>query len=181
MFKIKVDDEIDLVLVQQSFAPMYEKLAKHNFAYLEKWLAWPNQCRTSEDFSSFIKKSLHDYADGKSMICGILFQGNLVGNIGFNSIDNELKKVEIGYWLVESLRGQGIVTRACRKLFDIAFNELKMQKVQICAATENQLSKAVCQRLGMALEGTITNSENLNGRIVDHCIYGIFTPIEPDN
>jgi ribosomal-protein-serine acetyltransferase len=148
-------------------------LVKDNFTYLEKWLAWPPHCKNKQDFISFIRKSLHDYADGKSMVCGIWFNEQLVGNFGFNTINHELKKVDIGYWLTESVQGNGIMTRVCKKLIDIAFNELEMHKVEISAATENFPSIAVCERLGMKREGVISNAENLNGRIVDHAVYGL--------
>jgi len=48
-----------------------------------------------------------------------------------------------------------------------------MQKVQISVAVDNQPSRKVCERLGFSLEGVITRSENLNGRVVDHAIYGL--------
>lgn len=59
------------------------------------------------------------------------------------------------------------------KLIDIAFNKLDMEKVEISAATGNQSSRKVCERLHFTLEGIITRDENLNGRIVDHAIYGL--------
>ncbi|WP_432454898.1 GNAT family N-acetyltransferase [Agarivorans sp. QJM3NY_29] len=65
------------------------------------------------------------------------------------------------------------MTRVCKKLIDIAFDELQMHKVEISAATENLASRAVCERLGLKLEGVISNAENLNGRIVDHAIYAL--------
>ena len=173
LFSIIVDKEIRVSLVQESFAPTYAKLVKENFNYLEKWLSWPSSCKSEQDFILFIHKSLHDYANGKSMVCGIWFNDKLVGNASFNTINNELKKVEIGYWIKESAQGNGIITRACKTLIEIAFNELKMQKIQLSAATENLKSRAVCERLGMKLEGIISNAENLNGRIVDHAIYGL--------
>ena len=77
----------------------------------------------------FIHKFLYDYADGKSMVCGIWFNDKLVRNASFNTINNELKKVEIGYWIKESAQGNGIITHVCKTLIEIAFNELKMQKV----------------------------------------------------
>jgi ribosomal-protein-serine acetyltransferase len=75
--------------------------------------------------------------------------------------------------LKESAQGHGIITRVCKKLIEIAFNELNIHKIEISAATENFASRAVCERLGMELEGIISNAENLNGRIVDHAIYGL--------
>lgn len=48
-----------------------------------------------------------------------------------------------------------------------------MEKIQISAATGNQPSRNVCERLGFVLEGIITRAENLNGRVVDHAVYGL--------
>lgn len=174
MFILKINDEIKLSLVQKSFAKIYVDLLKKDYDNLEQWLAWPPNCKTEQDFMKFIQMSLHDYADGKSMVCAILFNDKIVGNISFNSIDYKLKKVKIGYWLSSSAQGQGIITISSKKLIDIAFNELKMQKIEISVATKNRQSRAVCERLGMSLEGIIRNCENLNGRIVDHAIYSLY-------
>lgn len=173
MFSLQVDTDIKLFLVQHSFAPNYAQLAEENLAYLEQWLAWPPHCKTEQEFRAFIGKSLHDYADGKSMVCAIFYNDLLVGNVSFNTINHDLKKVEIGYWITQSAQGNGIMTRVCNKLIEIAFEQLLMDKVEISAATENLASRAVCERLGMKLEGIISNAENLNGRIVDHAIYGL--------
>lgn len=48
-----------------------------------------------------------------------------------------------------------------------------MERVQISVATENVPSRNICKRLGFAFEGAISNSENLNGRIVAHAIYSL--------
>lgn len=173
MFTRIVDEEIQLALLQPSFAPLYAQLVQENEAYLSQWLAWPPHCKTENDFKAFIKKSLHEYAEGTNMYLSIFYYNQLVGNVGFNTIDYALKKVIIGYWLAEKLQGKGIMTRCCQYLIHIAFKELGMDKVQISAATGNQPSRAVCERLGMQLEGIITHNENLNGRIVDHAIYGL--------
>lgn len=169
-----MDEEIKLVLVQKSFAPAYVQLAKDNFFYLEQWLPWPLYCKNRLDFEEFIQRSLHDYADGKSMVCAIFYLDKLVGNISFNAIDTELGKTSIGYWLTEQLQGKGIITRCCQKMISIAFEELKLDKVEISAAVGNRPSRAVCERLGMTLEGVITHAGKVNGRIVDHAVYGLY-------
>lgn len=173
MFVRNIDSELSLALLQPSFAAQYALLAKDNFHYLEQWLSWPPYCKSKDDFEAFIRKSLKDYAEGSSMTCAILYKGILVGNISFNRINQSLKKVEIGYWLAQPYQGRGIMTRACKQMIAIAFEELGMEKVQIAAAENNQPSRSVCERLGMSLEGVITNAENLSGRMVNHAIYGL--------
>lgn len=180
MFKLEVEEGLSLALVQTSFAKEYFELVSKDCEYLSQWLVWPPHAKSEEFFLTFIQKSLHDYADGKSLTCGILFNGELVGNVSFNSINHNLKKVEIGYWLSSKYQGKGIVTKSVSKLIDIAFEELGMEKVQISAAVGNTPSRRVCERLGFTLEGVLTRSENLNGRIIDHAIYGI-TPNQWNN
>ncbi|UTT86721.1 GNAT family N-acetyltransferase [Vibrio pelagius] len=173
MFQIKINDDISIALIQESFASHYAELVSTQSDYLGQWLAWPPHCKTEQDFRIFIQRSLHDYAEGKSMTCAIVYQNNIVGNCSFNTISHDLKKVTVGYWLSEHQQGKGIVTQVVRKLIQIAFEELGMEKVEISAAVENSASRAVCERLGCKLEGVITRSENLNGRVVDHAIYGL--------
>ncbi|PID64840.1 MAG: RimJ/RimL family protein N-acetyltransferase [Gammaproteobacteria bacterium] len=120
---------------------------------------------------AFIKKSLHDYADGKSLTCAIIYQDNIVGNISFNQILPTLKKVEIGYWLRQDYQGKGIVSQSVNTLIRYAFDKLDMQVVQISAAVDNLPSRRVCERLGFTLQGIIPHAENINGRIVDHAVY----------
>ncbi|WP_461534870.1 GNAT family N-acetyltransferase [Spongorhabdus nitratireducens] len=173
MFSALVDDDIRLCLVQHSFAPRYTELVAAHSEYLSQWLAWPEKCNTEEAFRAFVTRSLHDYADGKSLTCAIEYRGEIVGNISFNAILDDRKMVEIGYWLAESYQGQGIVTRACRFLINHAFTALDMDKVQISVAEDNKPSRAVCERLGMTLEGIISNREKIGDRILAHAVYGL--------
>ena len=154
-------------------AKKYLTIVKKEREYLSQWVAWSLNAESEDFFLTFIKKSLLEYAEGKGMVCAIIYNGELVGNIGFNAIEHNLKRATIGYWLSEGFQGNGIMTSAVAKLIDIAFSELKLEKIQISAAVDNLPSRAVCERVGMKLEGIITNSENINGRIVDHAVYGL--------
>ncbi|KQB05453.1 GNAT family N-acetyltransferase [Vibrio anguillarum] len=180
MFTLDVDTDLKLALVSHKFAPHYLEIVSREREYLSQWLAWPPHANNEEFFLSFINRSLHDYADGKSLVCSMIYKDKLVGNISFNSINHELKKVEMGYWLSAEYQGKGIVSRSVLKLIDFAFTDLNMEKVQISAARENQPSRNVCERLGFLLEGIITRSENLNGRVVDHAVYGLSRPSWPE-
>ncbi|KJY84500.1 50S ribosomal protein L7/L12 [Vibrio galatheae] len=173
MFSQKIDSEISIALVQESFANQYVELASEQFDYLSQWLAWPPHCKSEQDFRLFVQRSLHDYADGKSITCAILYQSEIVGNCSCFNIDYETSSLEIGYWLSKHHQGKGIVTRVVKHLVEHAFHELKVEKVQLSAAVENTASRNVAQRVGMALEGIITNREKVGERILDHAIYAI--------
>ncbi|MDD1793721.1 GNAT family N-acetyltransferase [Enterovibrio makurazakiensis] len=173
MFTLSLDDELSLSLVQHSYAKDYYRIVCGEREYLSEWLAWPPHANGEAFFEQFIKGALHGYAEGKSLTCAMIYQGNVVGNVSFNSISRSLKKVEIGYWLSNEYQGKGIASRCVLALVQLAFDEMGIEKVQIAAATGNQPSRRLCERLGFRLEGVITNAEDLNGRIVDHAIYGL--------
>jgi ribosomal-protein-serine acetyltransferase len=166
MFTVEIDSELKLALVEPSFAQKYLDIISTQREYFSRWLVWPLHAKSEDFFLDFIKKSLIEYAEGKGMVCAIIYKGELVGNISFNTINQNLK---IG----ENHQGNGIIAGAVSKLIDVAFFSLGLEKVQISAATDNLPNRKICERLGMKLEGIISNHENLNGRIIDHAIYGL--------
>jgi len=173
MFSLEINKELKLALVEPSFATRYLELVEYERDYLSQMLAWPAHAHSEEFFLTFIENSIQDYEKGISLTCAMIFQNELVGNVSLNKIDHPLKKAEIGYWLSSKYQGNGLVTKSVSSLINYSFCTLNLDKVQISAAKENQSSRAVAERLQMSLEGLITNSENINGRIVDHAIYGL--------
>ncbi|ELV7515502.1 TPA: GNAT family N-acetyltransferase [Photobacterium damselae] len=173
MFTLDVDKDLKLALVCPQFAPQYLEVVNRDRAYLSQWLSWPELAQDEAFFLSYIKFSLLNYADGRALVCAVIYQNALVGTVSLNHIDETLKKVEMGYWVSEEYQGRGIITRSATTLIDMAFTDLGMLKVQISAAIENKASRKVCERLGLTLEGIITRAENINGRVVDHAVYGL--------
>lgn len=173
MFRAVIEPELELRLAHPRMSADYYSLVKQDRNYLSEWLAWPLHAEGEAFFADFFKTSLNDFANEKAMVCAIFFEQELVGTVAFNKISIQLSCVEIGYWLAYAYQGKGIMSKCVSYLIEHAFSELDMQKVQISAATENLPSRGLCERLGMSLEGVITRAENLNGRVVDHAIYGL--------
>ncbi len=176
MFTKKIEQGLNLVLLSQRHAEELFKLVDENRKYLEKWMTWPPKTKCVKDAQNFIKTSLIGLSEDKELACGIEYNSELVGVITFNHIDHERKKVIVGYWISEKFQGHGFITKSCSALIEYAFNHLDMMKIETHVATENIPSQKVCERLGFQLEGTIRNSENLHGKIVDYNIYGLMKP-----
>jgi len=173
VFIKEVEEKLHLSLLTPDKAEELFNLVDKNREYLKNWMVWPPETKAVSDTKKFIKSALVGLSKLTEMACGIEYDGSLAGVITFNKIDHNLKKAVIGYWISEDHQGKGIVTKSCRTLIDYAFNTLNMKKVEISVATENVSSRQVCERLGFTLEGTIRNSENLHGTIVNHNIYGL--------
>lgn len=65
------------------------------------------------------------------------------------------------------------MTKACKACIDYAFNELKLHRLEIRCAVENERSRAIPERLGFTNEGTIREAEWLYDHFVDHVVYGM--------
>jgi len=99
MIEEKVSNEIDLILVKESFIPDYVSIVKKDFEYLAEWLEWPRFCSSDKDFKKFGSDSIKGHEAGESRICAIRYKGLTAGVAGFNNIDNKLSRVEVGYWI----------------------------------------------------------------------------------
>ena len=58
-------------------------------------------------------------------------------------------------------------------MFDVAFAELGMHRVELLAATDNERSRAIAERLGMTFEGVRREAEELARGFVDLAMYSM--------
>ncbi len=92
----------------------------------------------------------------------------------YNYLDWNNRKTEIGFWLGESFQGKGLVTKSCGVMIDYAFNELKLNRVEMRCGVENTKSRKIPAKLGFREEGIIRQAERLHDHFVDFVIYGLF-------
>ena len=173
MLKLIVDDFTMVQLLEEKHAGELFDLTDKNRGYLKEWLPWLDNNKTVNDSRNFIKNSLDSYANRKGIVTSIWFKERLAGVIGFYEIDWVNHKLSIGYWLGAAFQGKGLMTKSCRTMIDYAFNELKMERVEILCATGNRKSRAIPERLGFKEIGLVQNAEWLYDRFVDHVIYGM--------
>ncbi len=100
--------------------------------------------------------------------------GKLMGKGGFHTINWEVPKLEIGYWLRTSAAGKGYCTEAVNALVALAKNELHASRLEICSDPRNLKSRAVAERCGFTLEGILKqNMRAPDGSLRDSCMYAL--------
>lgn len=173
MFYHRVDEDVELKLLDLGDAADIFALTERSRDYLRQWLPWVDGTRSVEDSRAFVQATMDQFAAGNGFQAGILYQGKFSGVIGYHLIDRRNRKTSIGYWLGEEFQGHGIMTKACRSLVDIAFRDYGLNRVEIRAAAENLKSRAVPERLGFRNEGRSRQVEWLYDHFVDHIVYGM--------
>ncbi|MGP2442195.1 GNAT family N-acetyltransferase [Streptomyces sp. JW3] len=87
--------------------------------------------------------------------------GDLVAMTGLTMIS--LGVAEIGFWGAKEHRGNGYVTEAALTVSRWAFTRLSVDRVEWRAEVGNAASRAVAERAGFTLEGTLRSAINNKG------------------
>ncbi|WP_096199019.1 GNAT family N-acetyltransferase [Bacillus sp. FJAT-45350] len=173
MFTYDIDEVLKLKLLEINDKEPLFNLIMNSKLHLKEWLPWVEHTKRIEDTEAFIKLTMKQFAENNGFQAGIWYEGEIAGVIGFHRIDWSNKSTSIGYWLGKDYEGLGIMTKSCKALVNHALVEWKLNRVEIRAAEQNIKSIAIPERLGFIKEGVIRQSEWLDGKFVDHIVYGV--------
>jgi ribosomal-protein-serine acetyltransferase len=141
---------------------------------LREWLAWVDVTTEVETQRTFLARLEQAGHEGSGIYGAIRMDGRLVGFADV-SHDRLRSSGEVGYWLAAAAVGQGVMTRTVAALIDLSFDVLELHRVQLQAATGNQRSRAVAERLGMTFEGVRREAEPLPRGFVDLAVYSVLS------
>lgn len=171
--QISVNKDIELRLLELKHTQDLFRLTDQNRVYLQQWLPWLDQTTEIQHSFDFIKHTQAQFANQSAAVLGIWDQDQLVGVIGHNKIDWANRITYLGYWLSQDANGRGIMTASCQALINHAFQELKLNRIEIRCATQNHKSCAIPKRLGFTHDGIIRDAEWLYNQYVDHHIWSM--------
>ena len=174
--ELQVQDGLELRQIVLDDAAELFATVDANRKNLREWLAWLDGTNSLEDEISFIASTLEEYVRGEGVLYGIRLDGDLVGTISLNWIDWGNRGCGVGYWLAEDQTGNGYVTKSCVRFMEHCFDDLKLHRFVLEAATENFPSRAIAENLGMRLEGITKDREWLYDHYVDGALYAITAP-----
>src|SRR5699024_12268827 len=142
MFQYKVDQDYSLRLMSGLDADELFILIDESRDHLREWLPWLDDTQYVNDSRKFIQDSLLLFNNREGLTTGIFYKGELVGVGGFNEYDWKNRIGYIGYWLGDRYVGKGIMTKVVYVLTGYGFRDLKLNRIDIRAATGNLKSRA---------------------------------------
>jgi len=92
--------------------------------------------------------------------------GQFLGAGGFNDLNKDLKKAEIGFWLLPEFWSRGYMQEAMPIICDYGFNELGLNRIEGIVEKENLNCKRAIVKLGFTLESTSRDSELKKGKLI---------------
>jgi ribosomal-protein-serine acetyltransferase len=173
MFSLRIEEELELRPVDERYAEELTALVRRDLAHLKPWMPWATERYSIEDAREFIRRQIRQYAEDQGFATLIFFGGRVAGCIGYNHIDWANRKTDVGYWLGAQYTGRGMMTKSCGALVTHAFNELRLNRVEIYCAVENLRSRRIPERLGFAEEGTHRQAEWVHDHFKDLVSYSM--------
>jgi len=98
--------------------------------------------------------------------------GLTMGRLSLARINDVFGDAEIGYWLLPQARGQGIVTRALRRMMTWAYADGALGRLEIRHELANISSCRVAARCGFSVEGVQRGACLNRGQRLDLHLHG---------
>jgi ribosomal-protein-serine acetyltransferase len=174
MFCLRIDDELDLALIERRHAEAVHALARSNREHLLPWLPWAEKLDSIDGTIEFIDGAVRQFERGDGFSALVRWKGKPVGAVGLHYISTQRSQTEIGYWMDRAHWGRGLMTRCVRGLLAHVFDELGLNRVEIRCDVDNAASRRIPEKLGFRQEGVLRDASLLAaGRRGDLVVYGL--------
>lgn len=124
---------------------------------LRAWMSWAQGEQTVDSSEEALRQAMINFISREAMRLSLYRKsdGLLVGSSGLHNIEWSVPRFEIGYWVRDSLQGQGYITEAVNGITDFTFDTLNAERIEIRCDALNERSAAVARRAGYTLEGCL--------------------------
>lgn len=119
---------------------------------------------------------IHDYWQRKTLFqWGIALKSDdqIIGTTTLFQLDEKNRRAEIGYILNRRFWGFGYVNEALNALFEFAFGEMNLHRIEADVDPRNAASVRVLEKLGFQKEGYLRERWLVGGEIQDALFYGL--------
>ncbi|MEG8281230.1 GNAT family N-acetyltransferase [Streptomyces sp. AHA2] len=129
---------------------------------IQRWTTIPSPYMR-EHAQGFTEQTAPDgWADGSVFTFGVfLHSGDLAGMLGLTM--RGPGTAEIGFWATRRHRSRGHITEATLAVCRWGFTDLALDRVEWRAEVGNRASRAVAERAGFRIEGTLRAATNNKG------------------
>jgi ribosomal-protein-serine acetyltransferase len=151
------------------------KAVRESISELSVWMSWCRPDYSIDETKTWIESQPGKWEKGEEYNFAISYNtGRLyLGGCGLNVIDRGCGIANLGYWTRTSRTNRGIATAATLLLARFAFNELKLNRVELTIAVDNQASLRVAVKAGTTREGILRNRVIKNDAPSDAVVFSL--------
>ncbi|MEV6210330.1 GNAT family protein [Kitasatospora sp. NPDC051914] len=173
MYAVPLAEDAELRPLEPWQAAEFFEHIERARANTDPWIPWATRSTDLESARATLQGFADRQAADSGRIFGIWLDGTLVGGVMFVHFDTAAGMCEIGVWTEKNGEGRGLVSIAVRHLIDYAVLERGLHRVEWWNSTGNARSRAVAQRMGMHLDGTMREHQLYNGVRLDYEVWSV--------
>lgn len=98
------------------------------------------------------------------------------GAIGFNNLNKQHKRAEIGFWLLPESWGIGIMSEVLPLVCQYAFENLGLHRIEAQVETGNLACQNIMKKNNFLFEGTLKEYEFKEGKYISLDLFALFNP-----
>ena len=137
----------------------------------------PDEYYTPQGQREFTAAVLQACAAGAMRMWAIVEGDEPVGRILLNNIVlGPLRSCSVGYWVAQRHGGKGHATAALRGALDVAFNELRLHRVDAFARVDNERSCRMLETAGFQRSGVSRGHLHVGGSWHDEVFFQKLAP-----
>lgn len=155
----------------------YLTLRRDNFDWNRPWDSSPPQVTVGTvSFAQMVRQQDQEARAGRLLPFALDVDGRLAGQMHlFNITRGALLSAAAGYWIAQSLAGQGITPFALALAMDHAFSHEGLHRVEVNIRPDNRSSLRVVAKLGLRDEGVRERYLHIDGAWRDHRTFAMTT------
>ncbi|MED3123280.1 MULTISPECIES: GNAT family N-acetyltransferase [Bacillus] len=173
--QIETDRLILRAPLQAGEGDIVHEAIKDSISELKQWLLLFQSIPTIEETEILLRNAHIDFLKRESFRYLIYHKETnaFIGTASLHAIDWKVSKCEVGYWINTQFSGHGYMIETVSALINLGFQLFKFRRIEIRCECNNKKSRAIPEKLGFELEGTLRNEDlSADGKqLTDTCIY----------
>lgn len=150
--------------------------AFHSSAEVTRYVPWPVRDREQTEAALELKLGQGEITEpGQWLVLAMELRetGVVIGEILLKWVSAEHRQGELGFAMHADYHGKGLAFEAAEEMLRLGFQDLGLHRIAGHVVGGNAPSGRLLRRLGMELEGTLTESLFWKGEWANEEIYGI--------
>ncbi|WP_129021905.1 GNAT family N-acetyltransferase [Edaphocola flava] len=153
-------------------AALWHCISEHKL-YLQQWIDWVGHCRSEADVAAYIQQTQDEAYRQEGLTMVVRSGSATVGIVSLQHWNRDLNIAELGFWIVASEQGKGLMQQAIRQLLPFGFKDMRLQKVEVACAATNTRALRLLQYMGFSVEGVLRRAILSKGLLTDKIVMGL--------
>jgi RimJ/RimL family protein N-acetyltransferase len=154
--------------------PLYAAV-NESIDHIGQFMDWCLPLYSMADAESWVNSCIAAWPNGEYYTFVVFSRADqqFLGSVAINFINWEHRFANLGYWVRKSATGKNITSEAARLAARFAFQQLKLQRLEIVTSLENFASQRVAEKIQAKREGVLRKRLLVHAQAIDAVMYAL--------